>query len=76
MLALCCSSRQVVVADEDFKGPDMIGELLGERQRLAHQTGDPLTQRVVEPLDMIGFRANLLMARCCTAGITFSYPTY
>jgi hypothetical protein len=44
----------------------MIGELLGERQRLAHQAGDALTQRVVEPLDVIGFagqRADRLMLR-------------
>src|SRR5262245_54199801 len=31
MLALCCSSRQVVVADEQLDGPDMVGELLGKR---------------------------------------------
>jgi hypothetical protein len=43
------------VADEHFDGPNMIDELLGERQRLAHQAGDALTQRVVEPLDVIGF---------------------
>src|SRR6058998_4419607 len=31
MLALCCSSRQVVVADEQLDGPDMVGEFLGKR---------------------------------------------
>ena len=30
MLALRCSSRQVVVTDEQFNGPDMVCELLGE----------------------------------------------
>jgi hypothetical protein len=29
MLALCPSSRQVVVANEQLDGPDMVGELLG-----------------------------------------------
>jgi hypothetical protein len=37
MLALRRSSRQVVVADEHFDGPDMIGELLGKRQRFAYE---------------------------------------
>jgi hypothetical protein len=37
MLALCCSSRQVVVADEQLDGTDMIGEFLGKRQRLTCQ---------------------------------------
>jgi len=30
MLALGRSSRQVVVADEELDGPDMVGELLGK----------------------------------------------
>ena len=55
MLALRCSSRQVVVADEQLDGTNMIGELLGKRQRLTHQTGHTLTQRIVEPFDVIGF---------------------
>jgi transposase len=37
MLALRCSSRQVIVADEQLDGPDMVGELLGKGQRVAHQ---------------------------------------
>ena len=37
MLALHRSSRQVVVTDEEFDSTDMIGELLGKRQRVAHQ---------------------------------------
>jgi len=36
MLALCRSSRQVVVADEELYGTNMVGELLGKRQRLAY----------------------------------------
>jgi hypothetical protein len=54
MLALRRSSRQVVVADEELDGTDMVREFLGKRQRLTHQTGDALTQRVVETLDVIG----------------------
>ena len=37
MLALRCSSRQVVVTDEQLDGTDMIGEFLGKRQRLTYQ---------------------------------------
>jgi hypothetical protein len=37
MLALCCSSHQVVMADEQLDGPDMVRELFGEGQCLAHQ---------------------------------------
>jgi alkanesulfonate monooxygenase SsuD/methylene tetrahydromethanopterin reductase-like flavin-dependent oxidoreductase (luciferase family) len=37
MLALCRRSRQVVVADEELNGPDMVGELLGKGQRVADQ---------------------------------------
>ena len=37
MLALHRSSRQVVVTDEEFDSTDMMGELLGKRQRVAHQ---------------------------------------
>jgi hypothetical protein len=55
MLALCRSSRQIVVADEELDGTDMVGELLGKGQRLAHQTGHTLAQRVVEAFDVIGF---------------------
>ena len=55
MLALCCRSRQVVMANEELHGPDMVGELLGKRQRRAYQTRHALAQRVVEPCDVIGF---------------------
>ena len=37
MLALRCSFHQVVVADEQLDGTDMMGELFGEGQCLAHQ---------------------------------------
>jgi hypothetical protein len=37
MLVLHRSSRQVVVTDEEFDSTDMIGELLGKRQRVANQ---------------------------------------
>jgi hypothetical protein len=37
MLALCRSPREVVMADEELAGPDMVGELLGEGQRVPDQ---------------------------------------
>ena len=37
MLALRRRSRQVVVTNEQFNGPDMVGELLGKGQRVADQ---------------------------------------
>ena len=55
MLALCCRSRQVVMANEELNGTDMVGELLGKRQRCAYQTRNALSQRVVEALDVIRF---------------------
>jgi hypothetical protein len=67
MLALCCRSRQVVMANEELNGPDMVGELLGKRQRRAYQTRNALSQRGVEPFDMIGFARELadrLVLRC------------
>ena len=54
MLALCRNSRQVVVTDEEPYSANMIGELLGKRQRVAYQAGDALSQRVVEALDVMG----------------------
>jgi hypothetical protein len=53
MLALCRSSHQVVVADEELYGTDMVRKLLGKRQRLTYQAGNALSQRVVEALDVI-----------------------
>ena len=45
MLALRCSSRQIIVADEQLDGTDMVGELLGKRQRRAYQTRNMLLNR-------------------------------
>jgi hypothetical protein len=59
MPALCRCSRQVVVADEELDGPDMVGELLGKGQRVADQPGHALPQRVVETFDVIGFARQL-----------------
>ena len=47
------------MADEQLDGSDMIGEPLGKRQRLTHQTGDALAQCVVEPFNVIGFARQL-----------------
>ena len=55
MLTLRRRSRQVVMADEKLKSPDMVGELLGKGQRVTDQPGHALPQRVVEPRDVIGF---------------------
>src|SRR5262245_53550685 len=59
MLALRHSSCQIVVADEQLDGTDMVRELLGKRQRFTHQTGHALAQRVVEALDVIRFPRKL-----------------
>jgi len=37
MLALCCGSRQIIVADEQLDGTNMIRQLPGKRQRLTYQ---------------------------------------
>jgi hypothetical protein len=60
MLALRPSPRQVIVTNKQLNGTDMVGELLREGQRLAHQTGHALAQRVVEALDVIGFLRELV----------------
>jgi hypothetical protein len=52
------------VTDEHFDGTDRTDEFLGKRQRLTPQTGNALLQGVVEPLDVVGLRANLLIAWC------------
>ena len=59
MLALCRSSRQVVVADKQLDRTDRMRELLGTRQRFTDQPGHALAPRVVEPLDMVGFPRQL-----------------
>jgi hypothetical protein len=43
------------MANEELKGTDMVGELLGKRQRRVYQTRNALSQRVVESFDVIGF---------------------
>ena len=42
------------MADEELDGTDMVCERFGKRQRLAHQAGHALSQRIVEALDVIG----------------------
>jgi hypothetical protein len=42
------------MAHEERKGTDMVGELLGKRQRRAYHTRHALSQRVVAPFDGIG----------------------
>jgi hypothetical protein len=59
MLALRCSSRQVVVAEEQLDGTAMSGELRGKRPRLTAQSGHALAQRVVEPLARLGLARSL-----------------
>src|SRR5262245_8239270 len=49
MLALRRHSRQVVVTNEKFNGPDMVGERLGKGQRVADQPGNALAQCVALP---------------------------
>ena len=43
------------MANEVLDGPDMVGQLLGECQRVTYHTGDALTQGVVEALNVIDF---------------------
>ena len=43
------------MTDEQLDGTDMIGELLGKRQCLAHQARNTLAQRIVEALDVVSF---------------------
>jgi hypothetical protein len=54
MLALYRGSRQVVVTHKILDGADVIGEWLGKRPRPADQLGHALSQRVVDPFDVIG----------------------
>ncbi len=46
---------------------------LGERERLPDEAPQPLTQRVVEPLDVAGPPWPLPVARCCSCGSTLAY---
>ena len=43
------------MADEEFDGTYVVRQFLGERQRVAHQTRNALSQGVVEALEVIGF---------------------
>jgi hypothetical protein len=58
------------MADEVLDGPEMVGQLFGECQRVTYHTGDALPQGVVEALNVIVFRAFFVIALCCAAGIT------
>jgi hypothetical protein len=42
------------VADEILDSTDVVGQLFGERQRFAHQTGNALSQGIVEMFNVIG----------------------
>src|SRR5262245_49383488 len=53
MLALCRSSRQVGVADEEVDSSDMVRELLGKRSCLTYQACNVLSERVVEAFDVM-----------------------
>ena len=42
------------MANAVFESADVMGQLFGERERLTHQTGHALPQRVLEALDVLG----------------------
>ncbi len=48
------------MANEILDRADVIGQFLGKRERLPHQTRDPLSDGAVKPLDMIGDAAMLV----------------
>ena len=54
ILALCYGSGEIMGTDEQFDGTALMGEFLGKRQGLTHQTGNALAQRGVEALEVIG----------------------
>ena len=67
MLGLRRSSRQVVMADEELNRTNMVGQLLRNGQRLAHQAVHTLPQGVVEPLQVSGLKgqfADRMKLRC------------
>ena len=43
------------MADEIPDCSDVMLDFLGKRQSCTHQPGDALTERIVKPLDVIGF---------------------
>jgi hypothetical protein len=59
-----------VVGDEKLEGIEMVGQLFGKRQDFAHQTGNPLSQGVVDRFNVIGFPGFLRVALCRATGIT------
>ena len=46
---------EIVVANEILDGTDVICQLLGKGERFSDQPRDPLSQRTVESLDVIGY---------------------
>ena len=52
---LCCGPGEVIVANEVLNGTNVMGQLLGEGECIAHEPRYPLPQRIVEPLNMLGF---------------------
>jgi hypothetical protein len=52
---VCCHFRQIVMADAPLDGPDVMLDCLGERQRCTDETGESLPERIVEPLNVIGY---------------------
>ena len=57
------------MANKAVDRSEAIPHVFGERQGLAYELGDPLPQDIIEALDMVGFRACLVIAVCCSADI-------
>jgi hypothetical protein len=76
MFSLCHSSRQVVVANEQLNGANAMGEILGERQPSRPRRETRWRNVLLKRSIWLVLRANLLIARCCAAGMTPSYTTY
>jgi len=64
------------VADEEFDGPDVILDLLGERQGITDEARQALPQSIVEALDAVGFGACFVIALWRAAGMTPRYTAY
>lgn len=52
LLGQLLSDAAIVVMDEQPDGPNVVLELFGERQGLPYQSGYPLPEGVVQPLDV------------------------
>ena len=52
LLGQLLSDAAIIVMDEQPDGPNVVLELLGERQGLSHQSRNSLPQRVVQALDV------------------------